>query len=170
MMGEMRRHTLWGEPWVGTLFGHFYYDQDEQRRHNPQFSSWDATGLARLRPRTFVLNAATATFPNLKKDDYLIIKEPNGSIGAPLMMEALPESRMILLVRDPWDVIASFLDARREGGWNYERNKGKAPGGAARSRRRKVQSRSPKSARKKYLIGMGNAKEGLRRPPRDPKS
>src|SRR5215210_5830581 len=125
MMGELSGQTLWGEPWVGTLFGNFYYSQGEGRRQNPQFilgrhrESW----LGSI--RNFVLDAAAATFPNLKKDDYLVIKEPNGSIGAPLLMEALPESRMILLVRDPRDVVASSLDARREGGWNYERNKGK---------------------------------------------
>jgi Sulfotransferase family len=45
-----------------------------------------------------------------------MIKEPNGSVGAPLLTEALPESRMILLVRDPSDVISSLLDAAREGG------------------------------------------------------
>ena len=38
-------------------------------------------------------------------------------MGAPLLMEALPESRMILLVRDPRDVAASTLDAAKEGGW-----------------------------------------------------
>jgi hypothetical protein len=157
MMGEMSSQTLWGEPWVGTLFGNFYYSQDEQRRRNPQFilgrhrESW----LDSI--RTFVLNAATATFPNLKKDDYLIIKEPNGSLGAPLIMEALPESRMILLVRDPRDVVASSLDARREGGWNYERNKGKS-----RERQeppKKGSVRFAKGRAQKYLKGMGNAKE-----------
>ena len=50
-------------------------------------------------------------YPNLREDDYLIIKEPNGSVGASLMMEALPESRMIFLMRDPRDVVASRLDA-----------------------------------------------------------
>jgi hypothetical protein len=36
-------------------------------------------------------------------------------------MEALPESCMILLIRDPRDVIASVLDAARKGSWLYER-------------------------------------------------
>jgi len=121
MMGDMSRQTLWGEPWVGALFGNFYYNQDEGLRQNPQFilgrhrESW----LKSI--RNFVLDAAGATFPNLKKDDYLVIKEPNGSIGAPLLMEALPESRMILLVRDPRDVVASSMDAHREGSWHYTR-------------------------------------------------
>ena len=123
MMGELSGQSLWGEPWVGTLFGNFYYGQGEKRRQSPEFilghhrESW----LGSL--RNFVLDAAAVTFPNLKEDNYLVIKEPNGSIGAPLLMEALPESSMILLARNPRDVVASNLDARREGGWNYERNK-----------------------------------------------
>jgi hypothetical protein len=158
MMGDMGGQTLWGEPWVGTLFGNFYYGQGEGRRQNPQFilgrhrESW-------LRSiRNFVLDAASTTFPDLEEDDYLIVKEPNGSIGAPLMMEALPESRMILLVRDPRDVVASSLDARREGGWNYERNKDKA------QRRRKQPPKKgsvdfAEGRAKQYLQGMGNAKD-----------
>jgi hypothetical protein len=50
-----------------------------------------------------------------------VVKEPNGSIGSPLLMEAMPESRMILLVRDPRDVIASALDASRQGSWVHDR-------------------------------------------------
>jgi hypothetical protein len=123
MMGDITAQTLWGEPWVGYLFGYFYYAQAENRRQSPQFilgrhrESW----LGSI--RGFVLDAAASTFPDLGREDYLVIKEPNGSIGAPLLMEALPESRMILLVRDPRDVVASFADARREGGWHYERNR-----------------------------------------------
>jgi hypothetical protein len=157
MMGELTAQTLWGEPWVGTLFGNFYYGQGEGRRNNPQFilgrhrESW----LGSI--RNFVLDAAAATFPDLGKEDYLVIKEPNGSVGAPLLMEALPESRMILLVRDPRDVVASSLDARREGGWNYERNKDK-------TQRRRKQPPTKGSVdfaegrAKQYLQGMGNAK------------
>jgi hypothetical protein len=157
MMEDIGGQTLWGEPWVGALFGNFYYEQGEGRHNNPQFilGSHKESWIGSI--RTFVLNAAAATFPNLNKDEYLVIKEPNGSVGAPLLMEAFPESRMILLVRDPRDVVASSLDARSEGGWNFERNKG---------RRQRDGKQPPKKhsvcfaegRARRYLRGMGNAK------------
>ena len=159
MMGEVNGHALWVEPWVGTLFGRFYYSGvDKRKQDNAQF----ILGLHReswLRSiRNFVLDAAATIFPGLEEDDYLIIKEPNGSIGAPLMMEALPESRMILLARDPRDVIASSMDAKGEGGWNYEKHKK-----LYKERRRAPSSKNPdafvqKQARN-YLGQMGKAKE-----------
>ncbi len=47
----------------------------------------------------------------------VVIKEPNGSYGAELVLSLLPASRMIFLLRDPRDVIDSFLDAMTPGGW-----------------------------------------------------
>jgi hypothetical protein len=159
MMGDMEGHALWGEPWVGTLFGNFYYrGVDERRRNSKQFimGRYRETWLGAI--RNFVLDTAAVTFPGLKKDEYLIIKEPNGSIGAPLMMEALPESRMILLVRDPRDVVASSMDGKSEGGWNYEKNKQLYLEGRKRSSSDDPDTFAKQRARR-YLEGMGKAKE-----------
>jgi hypothetical protein len=159
MMGDIEGHTLWGEPWVGALFGNYYYRGVAERKHKtPHFimGRHRETWIGSI--RHFVLDGAWANFPTLSEDGYLIIKEPNGSIGAPLLMEALPESRMVLLVRDPRDVVASAMDARSEGGWNYERNKQLYLEG-----RKKSSSRDPdafaEGRAKRYLEGMGKAKE-----------
>jgi hypothetical protein len=65
-----------------------------------------------------VLRGAAARWDG---DGYLTIKEPQGSVGAPLLVEALPESRVVLLVRDPRDVVASAYDAARAGSWGAKR-------------------------------------------------
>jgi sulfotransferase family protein len=159
MMGDIEGHALWGEPWVGALFGRFYYRSVDRRRHDaphfimgPHKEAW----LGAI--RNFVLDSAEAVFPALSAEGYLVIKESNGSVGAPLMMGAFPESRMVLLVRDPRDVVASYMDASRKGGWHYERNKERYS-----SRSRIVADTNPlrfaEERARRYLRGMGKAKE-----------
>src|SRR3712207_3952808 len=58
---------------------------------------------------------------------YTTLFRSNGSVGAPLLMEALPASRMIFLVRDPRDVVASWLDGASKSGWHRERVAKNAP-------------------------------------------
>src|SRR5829696_6864388 len=127
MMGEMSGVRIWEEPMVGRLFGEFYARAPKENLRSPDFVMGDPIRKGWIESvRNFVLDGARYSNPRLGAEEYLVIKEPNGSVGAPLLMEALPESRMILLVRDPRDVVASVLDAAREGGWLYEsRNGGK---------------------------------------------
>ncbi len=121
MIEEMKGQTVWFEPRVGFVF--------EPRRFKDlggdQFilsQRYKQTWLRSV--RNFILDGADARFPRVTgPDDYLMIKEPAGSAGAPWLMEAMPESRMVLLIRDPRDVAASWLDAAREGGWQNERKK-----------------------------------------------
>jgi Sulfotransferase family len=113
MIGMLDNNVEWREPYVGALFGSFYYEGPfsrlrvrEQTIMNDHHRDTWLTSI-----RTFVLDGAAARYPRFAERGYLVVKEPNGSVGAPLLMEALPESRMILLVRDPRDVVASVLDA-----------------------------------------------------------
>ena len=123
MMADLRDHTWWHEPMVGYLFGHLYYERARGRRENDHFILGGDKTLWLGPVRRFVLDSASMRFPEHINKGYLVIKEPHGTIGAPILMEALPESRMILLVRDPRDVISSKMDAAREGSWAEEAQK-----------------------------------------------
>ncbi|MBA3472422.1 MAG: sulfotransferase domain-containing protein [Rubrobacter sp.] len=128
MIEELVSCRVWEEPKVGQLFGEFYDGARRGRLVSTNFVMGDPTREAWTRAiRNFVLEMARAAHPDITPRHYLIVKEPDGAIGAPLLMEALPESRMVLLIRDPRDVAASALDAMRKGGWRYEwRNWGAA--------------------------------------------
>jgi hypothetical protein len=127
IMGEMEGQSVWREPLVGALFGNLYYERAKHLigkpgKHYILGDGYRESWMGSI--RDFTLKEASGRFPEAIGDDrYLVVKEPNGSLGAPLIMEALPESRLILLVRDPRDAIASSMDARREGGWQYENRK-----------------------------------------------
>ena len=128
MMGALPDHARWNEPMIGYLFGHLYYERSWTRQDAKHFILSDGYGEFWLSAaRSLVLEGGTARFPATAEKGYLVIKEPHGSIGAPLLMKALPESRMIFLVRDPRDVVASTLDAHRKGSRPSERRRTKRP-------------------------------------------
>lgn len=125
MMNEMPRTMFWNEPMVGNLFGNF--------RRKAQGGQLNSRGFILGDPakeswvplvRDFILKSVNYRFPRLGPEGWLVIKEPNSSMGAPIIMEALPESSMVFLIRDPRDVVASALDGSREGGWLYSRKRG----------------------------------------------
>jgi GT2 family glycosyltransferase len=124
MMAELENQQRWNEPYIGLLFGSFLHerlDGNTKLLNNPSFILSDHYREVWLRSvKNFVIEGARARYPNLGEDQYLIVKEPNGSVGSSLLMEALPESRMIFLIRDPRDVIASRLDAVRQGSWTAQ--------------------------------------------------
>jgi hypothetical protein len=50
-------------------------------------------------------------------DPLVVVKEPNGSHGADVLMSILARSRIIFQLRDGRDVIDSMLHAQSSGGW-----------------------------------------------------
>ena len=158
MMEELVPCEVWEEPNVGQLFGEFYDSNRGGRLSSADFVMGDPTRKAWVRAlRNFVLEMAWAARPAITPRDYLLVKEPDGAVGAPLLMEALPESRVILLVRDPRDVVASTLDASRRGNWMYELQDRGARGRQARADEKPdvfVKRRADK-----YVRNVGNAKQ-----------
>jgi hypothetical protein len=158
IMGEIGGYSRWHEPLVGHLFGNLYYERAGHRGEDEHFILGDRyRDLWLATVRRFVLDSAAARFPEVAEGGYLIIKEPQGSMGAPLLMEALPESRMILLVRDPRDVVASNLDAHKKGTWTADlmRKGGKEkPPSLAESR----PDAFVRGQARRYVRDVGNAK------------
>jgi hypothetical protein len=135
MLEDIAPGETWEEPKVAKLFGGFYESALEEQLNSTNFVMGNPTRESWISSiRNFVLDAAWACNPSLRADQYLLVKEPDGATGAPLMMEALPESRMLLLIRDPRDVASSALDATKVGGWMYEASK--TTGGKVRSERK----------------------------------
>lgn len=50
-------------------------------------------------------------------DPLVVVKEPNGSLGADFLMSLLPKARLLFLLRDGRDVVDSMIDAQKPGGW-----------------------------------------------------
>jgi hypothetical protein len=158
MMGDIEGHAMWNEPLVGTLFGEFYYERASHKRGRAGI-----LGLAHKKTwmrsvRSIVLDGAAVRYPELVGDGYVIIKEPHGSIGAPLLMEAIPESRMVFLVRDPRDVVSSALDGHKEESWTS-----KAPKWREITKPQTLADTDPErfvwARANRYLLDMGKAKE-----------
>lgn len=157
MMEGLVPCKVWEEPKVGQLFGEFYDGARETRLCSTNFVMGDPTRKVWMKAlRNFVLDTARAAHPDIAPRHYLLVKEPDGAIGAPLLMEALPESRMVLLIRDPRDVAASAFDASRKESWRYEWHNRGATG-------RPLPDERPvafvKRRADKYLRNVGNAKQ-----------
>lgn len=121
MMGDVEGQTIWFEPHVGDLFDPIRL-KIERRKGGKHFILGERYKDSWLKLiRAFVLQGARVRFPQMQGSDHLVIKEPSGSAAAPLLIEATPESRIVLLVRDPRDVAASWLGAHKKGGWVDEK-------------------------------------------------
>jgi hypothetical protein len=161
MMADLEGYKLWAEPDVGKLFGVSYERAREGQRASKNFILGDGEEGVRARAvRSFVLESVRGRFPGVANGGKLVIKEPWGSAGAPLLVEALPESRVVLLVRDPRDTVASGFGSS---GWNREgtdSNGGATP--AARNPDRVIENMA--EAYRRNMEGAREAYEAHRGP------
>jgi Sulfotransferase family len=156
MMGDMAGGRLWNEPLVGKLFGDFHSGARPKSLRSKNFVMADAHRQAWLEGiRLFVSRIADSRFPDAEEGDWIVVKEPNGSVGAPYLSAAFPRSALVLLIRDPRDVAASALDRHRPGGEAYEWRKSE---GSVRDRAGRDPEAFIEGQAKRYMRNVGAAK------------
>ena len=106
------KNIIWNEPYVGV---HFKIIKSQSKRKGYLFSEDQKKNwLPEL--KKFILSRAYSHAQNRQKN--LVIKEPNGSEGADLLLDCFPNSKLIFLLRDGRDVVDSLIDAHRPDSWN----------------------------------------------------
>ena len=68
--------------------------------------------------RKLILNRIYSQFQDLTHK--IIIKEPTGSIASDILAQCMPNSKIIVLLRDGRDVLDSIIDGLEKGGWESQ--------------------------------------------------
>ena len=118
MLGDLPKIRRWHEPYFGRLFKHLYERPDELDRKTSFFAR---------RHQEIWLDGFRQLFFRMIQDRYpqfgrhsLVIKEVNTPELFGWLNTLFPAGRMILLVRDPFDILDSYLDLQRAGSWNQK--------------------------------------------------
>jgi hypothetical protein len=116
MLGDLPGIRHWHEPYYGRFFRHLAERPEELERKNAFFSE---------KRRTVWLDGLRDLFFNMVRDRYpafgrhsLVVKEVNTPELYRWLRQLFPAGRMILLARDPFDVLDSYLDLQKPGSWN----------------------------------------------------
>jgi Sulfotransferase family len=138
LLAEHRAVVPINEPLIGWYLGPFLCDLPtgdataldgsnftlrRVQRYNPDaffsdhFSDVWTPGLGRIMRERFYEHARRASVNPRASDTRIVIKEPNGSQSADLIMRSLPQARMLFLLRDGRDVVDSELAGNLEGSW-----------------------------------------------------
>jgi hypothetical protein len=116
MLGELPRIRKWHEPYFGRLLKHVH-DRPEELERQSSF-------YARRHQRVW-LDGLRRMFFEMVRDRYpqfgrhaLVVKEVNTPEVYDWLQVLFPTSPLIWLVRDPFDVLDSYLDLQKPGSWN----------------------------------------------------
>jgi hypothetical protein len=116
MLGALPKIRRWHEPYFGRFFRHLHERPDELERQSSFFSR---------RHQHVWLDGIRDLFFKMVHDRYpqfgrhgLVVKEVNTPEVYQWLHPLFPTGRMILLGRDPFDVLDSYLDLQKPGSWN----------------------------------------------------
>ncbi len=108
-------NVIWNEPHIGSTLAS---RREAEGKRDPYFFSENHEKNWIPPLRKLILARTYSHAKTISKN--VIIKEPNGSMGADLVMKCLPNSKFIWLLRDGRDVVDSFIDLHKEDSWNPE--------------------------------------------------
>jgi hypothetical protein len=116
MLDDVDGLRSWNEPYFGRVVRQLEDRPDDRRRpsaffYDGYYSTWRA-GLRRL-----FFEMLLQRYPEYGHD-AVIVKEINAPEICPLLRLLFPGSRYILLLRDPWDVLDSYIDMHKPGSWS----------------------------------------------------
>ena len=116
MLGDLPKIRRWHEPYFGRFFKHLHERPEELDRNTSFFAK---------RHQKIWLDGIRELFFKMVHDRYpqfgqhsLMVKEVNTPELYGWLHPLFPAGRMILLIRDPLDVLDSYLDLQKTGSWN----------------------------------------------------
>lgn len=125
MLGNLPRMRHWHEPYFGRFFRHLDEHPEELDRKGAFFfRRHEEVWVQGVRDLFFAMTKAR--FPQFGRHG-LVVKEVNTPELYPWLPRVFPLSRVILLVRDPYDVLDSYLDLQKPGSWNPSFAEGRDP-------------------------------------------
>src|SRR5690606_33284041 len=110
MLAMLPGAAVWLEPNIARALAH---NPQDAYGHSPLYvlggvpEHWMPPG------RAFILAAVRARYPDHRAGDPLILKDQNCGPQVGRVLRTVPESRVLVLIRDPRDVMASVADALR---------------------------------------------------------
>jgi hypothetical protein len=116
MLSSLPHIRRWHEPYFGRFFRHLQERPEELDRNASFFSSkHQAVWLEGLREAFFRM--VHARYPRFGRHG-LVVKEVNTPEIYGWLRALFPAGRLILLIRDPYDTLDSYLDLQKPGSWN----------------------------------------------------
>jgi len=143
MLGDLPEIRRWHEPYFGRFFRHVHERPDDLKRRSSFFcTKYQETWLEGIRELFFRM--VRDRYPQFGRHG-LVVKEVNTPELYGWLRLLFPAGRMILLVRDPFDVLDSYLDLQKPGSWNERFGDAEAPLSVANVRRTAEHVRSTMS-------------------------
>jgi|GEM_PF-1289812 len=118
MLGEIPSMRRWHEPYFGRFLRHVHERPADRERATSFFASeFDHVWIDGLRDLFYRM--VKERFPRIGEHS-LIVKEVNTPELFDWILPLFRSSRMILLIRDPFDILDSYLSLQKAGSWNAE--------------------------------------------------